>query len=68
MGPAAVRERTDGKPQDIQDGEAYMELSKPGGFLAVPGHTGLIVLRRRAAIQVFNLADPVECYDSSARH
>ena len=38
-----TRERTDGKLQDIQDGEAYLELSKPGGFLAVPEHTGLIL-------------------------
>ena len=38
-----TRERIDGKLQDIQDGEAYKELSKPGGFLAVPEHTGLIM-------------------------
>lgn len=38
-----TRERTDGKVQDIQDGEAYLELTKPGGFLAVPEHTGLIL-------------------------
>ena len=29
--------------QDIQDGKLYQELLKPGGFLSVPEHTGLIL-------------------------
>lgn len=29
--------------QDIQDGKAYQKLTRHGGFLAVPGHTGLIL-------------------------
>ena len=29
--------------QDIQDKEMYEELMKPGGFLAVPENTGLIL-------------------------
>lgn len=29
--------------QDIQDGNLYRELMQPGGFLAVPENTGLIL-------------------------
>lgn len=40
------------KIQDIQDGEEYLKLTGPGGFLAVPEHTGLILCSD--GVQLFN--------------
>ena len=42
----------DGRIQDIQDGEAYLKLAEPGGFLAVPEHTGLNLCSD--GVQLFN--------------
>lgn len=39
---------------DIHDARAYQELSKPGGFLTVPEHTGLILCSD--GVQLFKLA------------
>ena len=38
-----TRKAINGKIVDIHDGRAYQKLSKPGGFLTVPEHTGLVL-------------------------
>ena len=38
-----VRPTYQGFIQDIQDGNRYRKLSRPGKFLSVPEHTGLIL-------------------------
>lgn len=38
-----TRKSTPGHIRDIQDGEIYKELSKPGEFLSFPEHTALIL-------------------------
>ena len=43
----------DGKIQDVHDGEEYLKLTEPGGFLTVHEHTGLILC---AGVQLFNSA------------
>ena len=54
MGPTSVPiyKVVDGRIQDIQNGEAYLKLAEPGGFLAVPEHTGLILFSD--GVQLFN--------------
>ena len=37
------RQEDPGRIQDIMDGKAYRDLMRPGGFLSVPEHTGLIL-------------------------
>lgn len=44
----------DGKIQDVQDGEEYLKLTEPGGFLTVPEHIGLILCSD--GVQLFNSA------------
>ena len=47
-----TRNVMDGKIQDVQDGEEYLKLTEPGGFLTVPEHTGLILCS--GGVQLFN--------------
>ena len=47
-----IRKVVDGRIQDIQDGEAYLKLAEPGGFLVDSEHTGLILCSD--GVQLFN--------------
>ena len=49
-----TRNVMDGKIQDVQDGEEYLKLTEPGGFLIVPEHTGLILCSD--GVQLFHSA------------
>ena len=43
MGSASLSIYEESYQWDIHDGRAYQKLSKPGGFLTVPEHTGLVI-------------------------